>query len=271
VTPPELPTQGVEQGRDQVSMNLRDGVAWITLSNPGKRNSFTWRMYDQLGSIAENLADHDDLSAVVFRGDPDDGFAAGTDIRQFSSFASGEDGVQYERRVAAVMQKLLAIPVPTIALVEGAAVGAGLLVVLCCDIVVSERGARFGAPIARTLGNCLPAAVIARLRSKVGVNMAAGMLLSAALVPAEALTAVGFVFELVQPGGLPSAAENLLRRIRMSAPLSLRSLKQLLRRVEESESAVADDDLLALCYGSDDFHEGVLAFLEDRRPHWTGR
>ncbi|MCU1472805.1 MAG: Enoyl-CoA hydratase/isomerase [Amnibacterium sp.] len=252
-------------------MKLHDGVAWITLSNPGKRNSFTWRMYDQLAAIADDLAGRDDLSAVVFRGDPEDGFAAGTDIRQFSSFTSAEDGVQYERRVAAVVQKLLGIPVPTIALVEGAAVGAGLVVVLCCDIVVAERGARFGAPIARTLGNCLPAAVIARLRSRVGVNMAAGMLLAAALVPAEALTAVGFVFELVEPGGLPDAAENLLRRIRMSAPLSVRSLKQLLRRVEDSAPAVPDEDLLALCYGSGDFHEGVLAFLADRRPHWTGR
>jgi enoyl-CoA hydratase/carnithine racemase len=252
-------------------MNLRDGVAWITLSNPGKRNSFTWRMYDQLGAIADDLAVRDDLLAVVLRGDPDDGFAAGTDIRQFSSFTSGEDGVQYERRVATVVQKLLSIPVPTIALVEGAAVGAGLVVVLCCDIVVAERGARFGAPIARTLGNCLPAAVIARLSSRVGVSMAAGMLLAAALVEAEALTASGFVFQLVEPGDLPSAAESLLRRIRSSAPLTLRSVKQLLRRVEDSAPVVHDEDLLALCYGSSDFHEGVLAFLTDRRPHWTGR
>jgi enoyl-CoA hydratase len=255
---------------DRVTLRLDGGIAQVSLANPGRRNAFTWKMYDQLTAIAENLAARQDITAVVFRGDPADGFAAGTDIRQFTGFAAAADGVRYERRVDAVMQKLLAIPVPTIALVEGAAVGAGLVVTLCCDVVVAERTARFGAPIARTLGNCLPAAVVARLRARIGTNLAAGMLLTASLVPAEALTCCGFVFQLVDPGGLTPAADALLGRISGSAPLTLRALKAIMQRLDAATPLPDDEDLLARCYGSADFREGVSAFLESRRPTWTG-
>jgi enoyl-CoA hydratase len=259
-----------ENAADRVTMHLHDGIAQISLANPGRRNAFTWKMYDQLAAIAESLSKRQDLTAVVFRGDPADGFAAGTDIRQFASFSSGADGIRYERRIGAVMEKLLAIPVPTIALVEGAAVGAGLVVVLCCDVILAERGARFGAPIARTLGNCLPAAVVARLRTRVGTNLAAGMLLTATLVPAEALVPSGFVFQLVDPGGLAPAADALLHRISGSAPLTLRALKTIMQRLDAAAALPDDEDLLARCYASADFREGVSAFLESRSPTWTG-
>jgi enoyl-CoA hydratase/carnithine racemase len=255
---------------DRVTVRLDHGIAQISLANPGRRNAFTWKMYDQLAAIAESLAGRQDLTAVVVRGDPADGFAAGTDIRQFTGFSSGADGVRYERRIGAVMDKLLAIPVPTIALVEGAAVGAGLVVALCCDVVIAERGARFGAPIARTLGNCLPAAVVARLRSRVGINLAAGMLLTATLIPAETLAASGFVFQLVDPGGLAPAADALLGRIGGSAPLTLRALKTIMQQLDAAAPVPGDDDLLAHCYASADFREGVAAFLESRPPAWTG-
>lgn len=266
-----MSTENTVGTSDHVTVRLDEDVAWITISNPGKRNSFTWRMYDQLASIADDLAVRKDLQAVVFRGNPKDGFAAGTDIRQFVGFTSGEDGARYEKRIGDVLAKLLAITVPTIALVEGAAVGAGLAVVSCCDIVIAERGARFGAPIARSLGNCLPASVVARLRSRMGVNPTAAMLLTASLLRAEALAASGFVFRLVEPGELASAADDLLRRIATSAPLTVRSLKEIMRRLDANAEVPPDEDLLELCYGSTDFHEGVDAFLNGRHPSWTGR
>lgn len=256
---------------DRVSARADDGVLHVVISHPGRRNAFTWRMYDQLAGIADEAAAAADLRAVVIRGTAEGGFAAGTDIRQFAGFASGADGVAYERRVGAVVDKLLAVPVPVLGLVEGAAVGAGLVVACCCDVVVAERGARFGAPIVRTLGNCLPTAVVGLLRRRLGAAATDAMLLTGSLVSAEALVAGGFVHRVVDPGGLEAAAEDLLRRTRAAAPLAVRALKETGRRLDRAEPAPDNEDLQALCYGSADFAEGVAAFVSGRRPEWTGR
>lgn len=253
-----------------VTLTVADRVARVTLANPGKRNAFTWRMYDQLRGIATEVSARDDVAVVVFRGSPDDGFAAGTDIRQFTAFSDGADGVAYERRVGEVLQAVADIPVPTIAAVELTAVGAGLALAATCDLVVAERGSRFGAPIARTLGNCLPVAVIRRLRERVGAARADTMLLTARLVDAEELAPSGFV-TLCEAGGLGAAVDDTVRRILAGAPLTLRSLKEAGRRLDAAVAPPDDTDLLERCYGSEDFRAGVQAFLDRGRPEWKGR
>jgi len=253
-----------------VQLEVRHAVAHVTFSNPGKRNAFTWGMYGQLLEIAEQLNLSDDVSAVVFRGNADDGFAAGTDIRQFADFDSGADGIEYEQRVGRVLRAVANIACPTVAAVERNAVGAGLAIASVCDIVVAERGARFGAPIARTIGNCLPIEVIARLRQTLGVSRTTSMLLTAELTPAEELVSCGFVSRLIEPGDIASAIDSLVRQLRRSAPVTLRALKEMSRRLDRAMQLPEDNDLLDLCYGSDDFHEGVNAFLQQRKPNWTG-
>ena len=253
-----------------LTLEVTDGVARVGIRNPGKRNAFTWGMYDRLESVAHELSARDDLRAVVFRGTPEDGFAAGTDITGFREFESGADGIRYERRVGAVLAAVTEIPVPTIAAVELTAVGAGLALAATCDIVIAERGARFGAPIARTLGNCLPATVVRRLRSRVGAGRADAMLLTARLIVAEDLEPSGFV-EVCEPGGLEEAVAVAVGRISGAAPLTLRALKALGTRIDAGMPVPDDEDLLELCYGSADFQEGVSAFLEQRRPEWSGR
>lgn len=253
-----------------VSLKVEKGIAWVGFSNPGKRNAFTWQMYDELLGIASSLHDQDGIAGVVFRGSPDDGFAAGTDIRQFTDFGSGADGVEYERRVGRVLDAVAAIPVPTIAAVERIAVGAGLAIAVMCDIVVAERGARFGAPIARSLGNCLPIAVVARMRARLGSSRTSAMLMTSSLITAEELTSSGFVAALADPGGIETVIDEILEPLAASAPLTLRALKEMDRRLNNAVDLPDDTDLLELCYGSSDFHEGVAAFLEQRQPKWSG-
>lgn len=264
-------TEQVRQASPTVELSVDGPLAFVTFANPGKRNALTWSMYEQLEQISVRLREDTALRAVVFRGNPEDGFAAGTDIRQFTSFDTGADGVAYERRVGKVLAALEAIPALTVAAVEKAAVGAGLAIAGSCDIVIAERGAKFGAPVARTLGNCLPIHVVHRLRTRMGPAKAMSMLLTAALAPAEQLTDSGFVSVLTEAGELDRGIRQVLERVMKLAPLTVRSLKELGRRLDHSTPLPDDEDILELCYGSADFHEGVSAFLGQRTADWEGR
>ncbi len=256
--------------RSSVTVAQKGAVAHVKISNPGKRNAFTWKMYDQLQAACEKLNSATDVRVVVFRGDPENGFAAGTDIGQLSEFASGADGVRYEQRVGLVLRSVAAIEVPTVAAVERYAVGAGLAVAASCDIIIAEIGARFGAPIARTIGNCVPIEVVDRLRTRMGVAAATSMLMTARLVPAEDLLSTGFVSQVVAADAMDNEVLRLAARIAAAAPLTLKALKEMGRRLDAARNVPNADDLLELCYGSSDFHEGVQAFNERRNPEWSG-
>lgn len=253
----------------RVSLDVRDGVAHVELSNPGRRNAFTWGMYDELEAACVSVRADPAVRVVVIRGAGGEAFAAGTDITQFRDFDGAEDGVAYEHRVGRVLDALLAVPVPVLSVVQGPAVGAGLAVAACSDVVLATPDAVFGVPIARTLGNCLPSAVVARLQRRLGAARTTTMLLTATLLPAAAAAESGFVAAVLPPDRLEDEVAATVTRIRRGAPLTLAALKEIDRRLA---AAVPDgDDLLRDCYGSDDFREGVAAFLEHRRPNWTGR
>jgi crotonobetainyl-CoA:carnitine CoA-transferase CaiB-like acyl-CoA transferase/enoyl-CoA hydratase/carnithine racemase len=268
---PVSPAAGAPSTEASVTGETAEGVLRIRISNPGRRNAFTWEMYDQLQSLLDGVRHDPDVRVVTLEGSAEDGFAAGTDIRQFVDFRTGRDGVAYERRVGEVVRSLLSVPVPVVALVQGAAVGAGLVLAACCDVVVAEAGSRFGVPVVRTLGNAVPAAVVARLRSRVGAAYTDAMLLTATLFTAEELAATGFVARVAPVGTLQEEAARLVGRVRDAAPVSVAALKELHRRVEAGVPTPLDDDVLDRAYGSDDFHEGVAAFLDGRRPDWKGR
>ena len=263
---------GTEEKTDQgsVSITSTGDVARVVLSNPGKLNAFTWKMYDELAALPAYLEAHEAIRAVVFQGEGD-AFAAGTDIHQFKDFLSGEQGLEYENRVGTILDALSGIRVPTIAVVTGPAVGAGLAVAATCDIVIATPGAFFGAPIARKLGNCLPPPVIMRLQARLGINRTMAMLLTSTMVSAQEAQTAGFVHRIVDQDALDQEVTRILNRITTSAPLTLASLKEISRRIEATALQVDADDLLRLCYGSSDFQEGVTAFTDHRPAVWKGR
>lgn len=249
----------------------REGqVLVVTLSNPRRRNAMTWQMYDELAAVCEDVAADAEIRVLIIRGEGSV-FAAGTDIGQFRDFATGADGVAYENRVGAVLDRLLALDIPVIAAVDGPAVGAGLAIAACCDVIVASDTAVFGVPIARTLGNCIPPQVMGRLHERLGVARTMTMLLTAELLGAPDAATAGFVSRIVAASELDESASALASRIAASAPLTLASLKEIDRRLGRARGSVDADDLIALCYGSDDFREGVSAFLDHRTPQWTGR
>src|SRR5436309_3342096 len=136
-----------------VFLEQKGPVAVLTLSRPAALNALTWTMYEQIETHLEFLASDSATRAVILRGDGK-AFAAGTDIQQFRGF-TGADGVAYEHKMEAIVERLYTLPKPVIAAVHGYAVGAGLVLSVACDLRYATPAARFGAPIARTLGNCL--------------------------------------------------------------------------------------------------------------------
>jgi enoyl-CoA hydratase len=265
VAPPA--TRAGRAGRVHVA---REGaLATVVLDNPGVRNALTTGMYDQLRDICLDLAEDRGLRMVVVRG-AGGAFAAGTDVADLQAIRSGADGVAYEGEITRVLDAIRALPVPVVALVEGPAVGGGLAVAACCDLVYATPDARFGAPVARTLGNCVSPATTARMRAAMGRALATELLLTGRLATAEEALAAGLVRAIVEPADLDGVVADLLARVSRCAPLSVAAAKELGRRLDDQAGAVEHDDVYAQVYGSADFAEGVRAFLEHRPPQWRG-
>ena len=252
-----------------VRLSLADGVAAIVFDRPAARNAMTWPMYEALVTICERLAADRSVRVATLRGAGGQAFVAGTDIAQFEHFASADDAVAYERRIDACIDAIASLPMPTVALVEGYAVGGGLAIAAACDFRLATPSSRFGVPIARTLGNCVSMANLARLVAAFGVPRVRRMLMLAELVDAREAQACGFVHKVCAPEALDAEAAKLLAALRPLAPLTQTVSKEGLRRL--SLAALPDgEDLIRRCYGSADFREGVAAFVERRPPRWRG-
>jgi enoyl-CoA hydratase/carnithine racemase len=251
-------------------MTRRDGVAAIVFDRPEAHNAMTWSMYEQLAAHCATLADDATVRVVTLRGAGGKAFVAGTDIEQFQRFTSGEDGIAYERRIDAGIDQIERLPMPVVALLDGWVVGGGLAIAAACDLRIATPEASFGVPIARTLGNCLSAANTARVVAGFGTGPAKRMLLLAEMVGAAEAAACGFVTRVVPRDGIDAAAEAMCAQLMTHAPLTLRASKETIRRIAAG-GVEANDDLVRLCYGSDDFRRGVSAFVEKKRPLWEGR
>lgn len=254
----------------QLLYEVRGQTAEVTFNRPEARNAMTWEMYEGLVKACENIDGNDQVKVAVFRGAGGRAFVAGTDIAQFRNFSTAEEGVAYERRIEAVMDRLERVRVPTIAAVQGYAAGGGLGLAASCDIRVCTPGARFGLPIARTLGNCVSMRTYARLASLIGPGRALNLILTAGFISGPDALAAGLVTEVIADEDLDGRLDDLCAQLASHAPLTMEVSKQAFRRIRDA--ALPDDqDLIATCYGSEDFREGVRAFLEKRPPRWSGR
>ncbi len=256
---------------DELLFDVQDGIGRITFNRPAARNALTFAMYERLAEICTQAADDRSIRVLVLTGAGDKAFAAGTDISQFRAFASAEDAIAYEARLDRVLEALERCPKPTIAAVAGACTGGGAGIAAACDMRIAARGARFGFPIARTLGNCLSMANYARLAALIGPARVTEIVFTARLVEAEEAKAIGLVSEVVDDAAtLAARADELARLLASHAPLTLRATKEALRRLRTQGQDRADHDLILMCYMSRDFREGMEAFLAKRPPVWRG-
>jgi len=257
---------------DELLIRIDGGIAELTLNRPAQRNALTFQMYEHLREFCEKAVANSTLRAIIVTGAGDKAFAAGTDISEFHAVKTGEDGLAYEAKIERVLTAFEALPVPTIAAISGACTGGGAAIAACCDLRIGTANARFGFPIARTLGNCLSAANYARLAALIGASRVKDLIFTARLMEAPEALALGLLGEVVADhAALMRRAHELAAIVAQHAPLTLRVTKEALRRISASQPVPNDDDLIGLCYGSDDFREGIASFLAKRPPRWTGR
>lgn len=261
---------GKEGNVAQVVLEIRNNIAHFTFDHVAARNAMTVSMYQSLKRLCEEIANNPTIRVAIFRGAGGKSFVSGSDIAQFASFKSGDDGVIYEKGIDTYLAPLAALPIPTIAVIDGMAVGGGLAIASRCDFRLTTPGAKFGAPIAKTLGNCLSASSIAWLVAHLNINIVKRMLLLAEMISAEELLKQGYIFAIHNQDQLSQEAKNLAERLSMLAPITQKSSKLVLARLIKNNLPDCAD-LIRETYASADFKNGVTSFLKGELPVWVGR
>jgi enoyl-CoA hydratase len=252
--------------KDELLYTRQDGIGKVTFNRPEARNALTSGMYERLAEIA---ADPGDVRALIITGAGGNAFAAGTDISEFRGFDTAADAMTHEARIDRVLGTLERSKVPTIAAIAGACTGGGAAIAAACDLRIASANARFGFPIARTLGNCLSMSSIARLSALVGPARVIEMIFTARTLSASDALACGLVTKVL-PGqvALEAEAVDLATLVGSHAPLTMRATREALCRLRDN--LPPDEDLIRMCYDSRDFAEGMDAFLTRRHPIWRG-
>jgi enoyl-CoA hydratase/carnithine racemase len=258
----------------EVRLAVEGAIATLTLSRPRAHNALTWAMYDQLSQHLDWLAGQESIRVVVVRGDGGRAFAAGTDIRQFQSFGA-DDGIAYEARIDHILSKLLQLEKPTVAAIEGYAVGGGLGIAAMCDLRYANTRARLGVPVARTLGNCLALQTYRRLATMFGSMKLKELIYTGRLMDAQEGLAAGFLTAVFPDDAFGARLAEVVAQIAANAPLTLWATKVALTRLEAAAWSQTQEvpfaDVVRRVYGSEDFHNAVVAHTTKSPPVWRGR
>lgn len=246
-------------------------LAVVTFNRPEARNAMTFAMYEGLAAACERVDADPDIRVLILRGTGGKAFVAGTDISQFQAFRTPEDALAYEERLTRVVSRLESVAKPTIAAIEGFAVGGGASLALACDLRYATPESKLGVPIARTLGNCLAMDNYARLVDLLGPARTKEMIFRARLIEAPEALAAGLINEILPAEALWPQVQEVAREIAGHAPITLQVTKEAVRRIQAHRRAPGGEDLVLRAYMSADFKEGVRAFLEKRKPTWTGQ
>ena len=234
-------------------------IAQIVIDRPERHNAMSIAMYETLLALIDACRADQTIGCIVLRGAGGKSFISGTDIDYFRDFTSGRQGVAYEALVERVIDAVERIAVPTVAAIDGWAVGGGLAIATACDFRVCSEGSRFGAPIAKTLSNTLSSRNLARLVAAFGVPRVKKMLMLSDFLGAADAQACGYVDEVAAKGEVEAAALALAQRLVALSPVTQHAVKEGLRRIVIDHS-LEDEDLVEAVYGSQRFRDAVAAF-----------
>jgi enoyl-CoA hydratase len=249
-----------------------DAIVTLTLNNPDKRNALCRAAWVDLANAIDALQLRDDIRCIIIRGAGEDAFAAGADISEFpDNRSNAKQARAYGDDVERALNALLSCKHPTIAMIYGACTGGGLEIACCCDMRIAGASARFGVPINR-IGHAFAAAEMKPVLQLVGKAAVLELLLEGRILDAEEALAKGMINRIVADENVVDDVLRTARRIARGAPLAARMTKRLVQRMlngdKLSDSEI--DEVYALC-DSDDYAEGIRAFLAKENPTFTGQ
>ena len=262
-----MTTQATEE-----ALVSRDGaIVTLTFNRPEARNAMTWGMYQRLYEVCEEVDADDSIRVLVLKGAGGKAFVAGTDISQFTRFKGAEDGLKYERDGDKRSGRLAKVKKPVVAQIKGVCVGGGFDIATAADIRIGTPDSRFGLPIARTLGNCLSMSNYAAFMDVIGPSRLKEMVFQARLMSADEALTAGFLHQIVPAAEIEKVVKDVAAKVASHAPITLWATKEAVRRIQAARALPDGDDIVAKVYGSEDFKEGVRAFVEKRSPKWSGK
>jgi enoyl-CoA hydratase/carnithine racemase len=257
---------------DTLLVSRDDAIATVTLSNPGRLNALTLGMWQSLEEIFRALDKDEDLRCIVLRGEGGKAFAAGADIAAFrTERANARQAKDYGRRIAGAMHAIAECRHPIVALIRGACVGGGLEIASQCDLRICGASSKFGVPI-KNLGLVVAYDEMAGLIALAGRAVALEILLEGRVFDAQEAAAKGLVSRVVPDDKVEEEAYAAARRIAEGAPLVARWHKKFARRLADPRPLSEEEyDESYACFETEDYREGVEAFLAKRKPRFEGK
>ena len=268
------PAAAVSLSTDKIIAGKADGVGRLRLNQPAKHNAISYSMWVAIDEVMRLFRDDDEVRVVVMSGEGGRAFSAGADISEFSKNRSTEEQIEvYEAAGRAAYEAITHCPKPVIAQIEGYCVGGGLAVALCADLRIATDDSRFGIPAAR-LGLGYSHKSLRPLVDLVGPTSAKEILFTARRFSASDAQRMGLVNQVVARGEIETFVEDYAQTIAGNAPLTVAACKtvvaELLKDPKDRDTELCDR-VVGACFASDDYKEGRAAFVEKRKPRFTGR
>lgn len=259
---------------EKVLARKQDGIGWLTFNQPEKRNAISLVMWEAIGVAIEDFAADPEIRVVVMQGAGGKSFAAGADISEFEkNRADAEGAAEYARRSEASRRAMDALQKPLIAMIQGYCIGGGLAIALRADLRIASEDSKFGVPAAK-LGIAYAGESLERLTALVGPGFAKEIMFTGAQFTAAQAFAMGLLNRVVAPEALEETVLGIAAQIAVNAPLSIHASKVSIEQLTGDPAKRDPAKLAALsraCFDSEDYKEGRRAFMEKRKPVFTGR
>jgi enoyl-CoA hydratase/carnithine racemase len=258
----------------KILQSISDGVGVITFNNPEKRNAMSLEMWEGLGNALTELRDNGDVRVVIMVGAGDKAFVSGADISQFEKTRhNAEASEEYSKRSAAQRALLADYPKPTIACIRGFCLGGGMQVAMLADIRLASDNSQFGIPAAR-LGIAYGYDGLRHLVSLVGPSWARLIMYTGMRIDSAEALRIGLVDRVLPDTELWGGTMEIATTISGNAPLAIKAAKLTIAQVLKDPDQRDMDAIKAIgtaCMDSEDFREGRRAFMEKRKPKFSGK